>query len=150
MGTPRFWKRRDNVKFSCLFQPGTTQASASRLWKNPHSSLAPAHSPRTRRQAPKQVELKVESVTLVSPRIWQGFLPISILVSPWLFQEGTGSGSGESVESHQPWEGPLQPPSFKERWWGVGIWVCREGCDKTFQDSTRDTDFWAGVLWWTP
>ena len=61
-----------------------------------------------------RVGFKVESVALVSTRIWQGFPLILILVHRWLFKGITGNSLPKNLlASHQLWEGPI---------WRASLW----------------------------
>lgn len=98
-------------------------------------------------QVSEQVGFKVESIALVSSRIWQSFLLIFHLVSPCLFYENKWQMTGDSTNTGGA---HMQIPLLRTDM--AAIWVCGKGFDKTFQDNLFssidykwDTNFWARV-----
>ena len=73
-------------------------------------------------QAPEWVGFKVESVALVSARIWQDFPLILILVSPWIFKRIIGRHLPENFSQSFPsWEATTWGPSFEDRYGGAQL-----------------------------
>ena len=101
--------------------------------KNCHPSQASASFPRIPSSDSGVSGFKIQTVALISTRIWQGFLLILILVSPWLFKGIIGSSLLENPsESCQLWEGLIWGLSFEVGYGGIRVGV--KEFDKIFED----------------
>ena len=75
----------------CFLDHGLQRSRRADSGKNSYPWLVSASFPRIPSAGSGVSRFKVDSVNLVSTRLWQGFPLILILVSPWLFKAITGN-----------------------------------------------------------